>query len=181
MTIGSQFMEELSQALSLRRVADGFAMLDKAEVAWTQLSPSQPNATKLLLLIAQWVDVGYRDYHLLDNLLAKVPIECRRKLPLEDYLRLRMVEAFRALSAEEVDTAIEILDVVMRSEPGTADEHMLTWLTSGKGERTERKANTSWQHTRLCARGSGPRNRTKIQFSRRSSKSTKAGCYSKRA
>jgi len=139
MTIGSQFVEELSQALSLRRVADGFAMLDKAEVAWTQLSPDQPNATKLLLLIAQWVDVGYRDYHLLDNLLAKVPIECRRQLPLEDYLRLRMVEGFRALSAEEVDTAIEILDVVMRSEAGTADEHMLTVAHFWKGRAHRKK------------------------------------------
>jgi len=139
MTIGSQFVEELSHALSLRRVSDGFAMLDKAEGAWTQLSPDQPNATKLLLLIAQWVDVGYRDYHLLDSLLAKVPIECRRKLSVEDYLRLRMVEGFRALSAEEVDAAIEILDVVLRTEPGTADDHMLTVAHFWKGRAHRKK------------------------------------------
>ena len=139
MTIGSQFVEELSHALSLMRVSDGFAMLDKAEGAWTQLSPDQPNATKLLLLIAQWVDVGYRDYHLLDSLLAKVPIECRRKLSVEDYLRLRMVEGFRALSAEEVDAAIEILDVVLRTEPGTADDHMLTVAHFWKGRAHRKK------------------------------------------
>ena len=139
MTIGSQFVVELSHALSLRRVSDGFAMLDKAEGAWTQLSPDQPNATKLLLLIAQWVDVGYRDYHLLDSLLAKVPIECRRKLSVEDYLRLRMVEGFRALSAEEVDAAIEILDVVLRTEPGTADDHMLTVAHFWKGRAHRKK------------------------------------------
>ena len=122
MTIGPQFVEELSQALSLRRVSDGMAMLDKAEGAWVKLSPSEPNATQLLLLIAQWVDVGYRDHHLLDCLLLKFPIESRRKLPLEDYLRLRMVEGFRALSAEEMDAAIEILDFVLRAETGTAEE-----------------------------------------------------------
>ncbi len=121
MTIGPQFVEELSRALSLRRVSDGMAMLDKAEGAWIKLAPNQPNATELLLLIAQWVDVGYRDYHLLDCLLLKFPIESRRRLPLEDYLRLRMVEGFRALSAEEMDTAIEILDFVLRAESGTAD------------------------------------------------------------
>ena len=45
MTIGSQFVKELSQALSLRRVSDGMAMLDKAEGTWAELSPTQPNAT----------------------------------------------------------------------------------------------------------------------------------------
>ena len=139
MTIGPQFVEELSQALSLRRVSDGMAMLDKAESAWVKLSPSQPNATQLLLLIAQWVDVGYRDYHLLDCLLLKFPIESRRRLPLEDYLRLRMVEGFRALSAEEMDTAIEILDFVLRAESGTADDHLLTVAHFWKGRAHRKK------------------------------------------
>ncbi|MGA8739985.1 MAG: hypothetical protein WB561_02230 [Terracidiphilus sp.] len=139
MTIGPQFVEELSQALSLRRVSDGMAMLDKAEGAWAELSPSQPNATELLLLIAQWVDVGYRDHHLLDGLLVRFPTESRRKLPLDDYLRLRMVEGFRALSAEEVDTAVEILDFVLRAEPGTADDHLLTVAHFWKGRAHRKK------------------------------------------
>ncbi len=139
MTIGPQFVEELSQALSLRRVSDGMAMLDKAEGAWAKLSPSEPNATQLLLLIAQWVDVGYRDHHLLDCLLLKFPIESRRKLPLEDYLRLRMVEGFRALSAEEMDAAIEILDFVLRAEIGTADDHLSTVAHFWKGRAHRKK------------------------------------------
>ena len=139
MTIGPQFVEELSQALSLRRVSDGIAMLDKAEGAWVKLSPSEPNATRLLLLIAQWVDVGYRDHHLLDCLLLKFPIESRRRLPLEDYLRLRMVEGFRALSAEEMDVAIEILDFVLRAESGTANDHLLTVAHFWKGRAHRKK------------------------------------------
>lgn len=139
MTIGPQFVEELSQALSLRRVSDGITMLDKAESAWIKLAPTQPNATELLLLIAQWVDVGYRDYHLLDCLLLKFPIESRRRLPLEDYLRLRMVEGFRALSAEEMDTAIEILDFVLRTESGTANDHLLTVAHFWKGRAHRKK------------------------------------------
>jgi tetratricopeptide (TPR) repeat protein len=139
MAIGPQFVEELSQALSLRRVSDGMAMLDKAEGAWVKLSPSEPNATQLLLLIAQWVDVGYRDHHLLDCLLLKFPIESRRMLPLEGYLRLRMVEGFRALSAEEMDAAIAILDFVLRAEPGTADDHLLTVAHFWKGRAHRKK------------------------------------------
>jgi tetratricopeptide (TPR) repeat protein len=139
MAIGPQFVEELRQALSLRRVSDGIAMLDKAEGAWADLSPSQPEATKLLLLIAQWVDVGYRDHHLLDGLLLRFPTRSRRGLPLEDYLRLRMVEGFRALSVEEVDAAIEILDFVLRAEPGTADHHLLTVAHFWKGRAHRKK------------------------------------------
>jgi tetratricopeptide (TPR) repeat protein len=139
MTIGPQFVEELRQALSLRRVSDGIAMLDKAEGAWAELGPSRPGATKLLLLIAQWVDVGYRDHHLLDGLLLRFPTESRRGLPLEEYLRLRMVEGFRALSVEEVDAAIEILDFVLRAEPGTTDDHLLTVAHFWKGRAHRKK------------------------------------------
>jgi tetratricopeptide (TPR) repeat protein len=126
MTIGLQFVQDLERALSLRRVSDGIAMLDEAEVSWSQVLVTDPHATELLLLIAQWTDVGYRDYHLLDALLAKFPVECRRKLSFEDYLRLRMVEGFRALSAEDVDNAIEILDFVLRAESEMAGEHLMT-------------------------------------------------------
>jgi len=139
MTIGPQFVEELSQALSLRRVSDGIAMLDRAEGAWAELDPSQPNATKLLLLIAQWIDVGYRDHRLLECLLVRFPAECRRRLSIEDYLRLRMVEGFRALSAEEVDSAIEILDFVLRAETGTADDNLFTVAHFWKGRAHRKK------------------------------------------
>jgi tetratricopeptide (TPR) repeat protein len=139
MTIGPQFVKDLTRALSLRRVSDGMVMLDSAESAWSKLTPSHSHATELLLLIAQWVDVGYRDHHLLEALLAKFPAECRRRLALEDYLRLRMVEGFLALSAEEVDKAIEILDFVLRAEPGAADERLLTVAHFWKGRAHRKK------------------------------------------
>lgn len=139
MKIGPQFVEELSRALNLRRVSDGFSMLDEAEAAWSSLAPSQPDAAKLLLLIAQWVDVGYRDYHLLDRLLLRFPAECRRRLHLEDYLRLRVVEGFRALSAEEADAAIQILGFVLQAEPGAIDRHTLTVAHFWKGRAHRKK------------------------------------------
>jgi tetratricopeptide (TPR) repeat protein len=126
MTIEPQFVQNLRRALNLRRVTEGFSMLDKSEGAWEKLAPSWPHATEFLLLIAQWVDVGYRDHHLLDPLLARFPVECRKKLPLVDYVRLRMVEAFRALYAEEIDQVIEALDFVLRTEAVMTDEQLMT-------------------------------------------------------
>jgi len=54
---------------------------------------------------------------------------------------------------EEVDTAIEILDVVMRSEPGTADEHMLTVAHFWKGRAHRKKGEYELAaHEIVCAR-----------------------------
>ena len=97
MIIGLQFVNKLNRALNLRHVSEGAAMLGKGENAWAKLPPNHPHATALLLLIAQWVDVGYRGHDFLDSMLQKFPLESRRKLPLEDYLRVRMAEGFRAV------------------------------------------------------------------------------------
>ena len=116
MSLGAHFTEELRESLRQRRIGKGAAMLDRAETELLTLRPSDPHAASLLLLMAQWVDVGYRDHNLLDMLLVRFSDECRRNFSLSDFLRLRMVEAFRALSAEEVDAAIEILDWVLKAK-----------------------------------------------------------------
>ena len=139
MAIGSQFVKDLSCALNQRRVSEGAAMLDDAQGAWAKLHPRDPHATAFLLLLAQWVDVGYRDFHLLDSLLIRFPVECRRRLPLTDYLRLRLVEGFRALAAEAPDTAIETLDFVLRTESGTAEEQLLALAHFWKGRAHRKK------------------------------------------
>jgi tetratricopeptide (TPR) repeat protein len=139
MAIGSQFVKDLSCALNRRRVSEGVAMLDDAEGTWAKLHPSDSHATEFLLLIAQWVDVGYRDFHLLDSLLIRFPVERRRRLPLTDYLRLRLVEGFRALAAEALDTAIEKLDFVLKTESGTAEGQLLALAHFWKGRAHRKK------------------------------------------
>ncbi|MGO9940411.1 MAG: hypothetical protein ACLPH3_22310 [Terracidiphilus sp.] len=114
-------------------------MLDAAEGCWRKLTPSHPQATELLLLIAQWVDVGYRDHHLLEPLLARFPVESRGRMALSEYLRLRMVEGFRALSAEEMDTAIEVLSFVLHAEPAVTDQHLTTLAHFWKGRAHRKK------------------------------------------
>jgi len=139
MTAGTQIVKDLNRALDLRRVSEGVTMLDNGEEIWTRLLPSQAHATELLLLLAQWIDIGYRDYYLLDSLLKRFPAGSRRRLPLDEYLRLRMVEAFRAFAAEEVDPAIETLDFVLRAERGAEDEHLMTLAHFWKGRAHRKK------------------------------------------
>jgi tetratricopeptide (TPR) repeat protein len=139
MKIGPLFIEEMTRTLHLRRISKGRTALDKAEGSWSRLGPSHPHATELLLLLAQWTDVGYRDYHLLDSLLLRFSPETRRKLPLDDYLRLRLVEGFRSFSAEGVDRAIETFDFVLKAEPGSLEHQMATLAHFWKGRAHRKK------------------------------------------
>ena len=139
MTKGSQFVLELTRALRAWRVSDGMAMLEDSGSVISKLLPSDSHATELILVVAQWIDTGYRDFHYLDDPFAKFSIECRRKLPLEDYLRLRMVEAFRALSAEEVDSAIQILEFILNAELEETDKTLATLAHFWKGRAHRKK------------------------------------------
>jgi tetratricopeptide (TPR) repeat protein len=153
MKIEPQFIEDLTGALNARHAARGSAILDQSEDSWAKLLPSHPHATEFLLLLAQWIDVGYRDYHLLDSLLLRYPRECRRKLPLDDYLRLRMVEGFRAFSAEEVDTAIETFDLVLKAEPESPEDNLVMLAHFWKGRAHRKKGEYEMALTEItCAR-----------------------------
>ena len=139
MSIAQQFVHNLGLALRTRRIAEGAAMLDGAEAELAKVGPKTPEVAALLLLIAQWVDAGYRDHRFLDPLLARLPSAFRRQLPISDYLRLRMVEAFRALSMSDADTAIEALDYVLKTERDLPDEALAALAHFWKGRAHRKK------------------------------------------
>ncbi len=143
-----EFADELDRILHLRRIATGKSMLDRAETALARLDPGQPGAARLLLLVAQWVDVGYRDHRLLDTLLLRFPADCRKRLSIADYLRLRMVDAFRALSVEDVDSVIDALDFVLRTEGDLPDEGLaaLAHFWKGRAHRKKGEYETALLH-----------------------------------
>lgn len=139
MTLGTRFEDELRQTLQLRRIQQGTAMLKSAEDELAGINPQTANAASLLLLIAQWVDVGYRDFSVLDPLLNRFPNCARKALPVRDYLRLRMVEAFRAFSSGELDRAIDILDFVLRAQKDLPDEALAALAHFWKGRAHRKK------------------------------------------
>jgi tetratricopeptide (TPR) repeat protein len=122
MPLENQFVNELNLALRARRIQCGIAKLKEKEKETEVLDPEAPNAIDVVLLVAQWVDAGYRDYRFLDEILLRFSSEVRTKLSIRDYLKLRMAEGFRALASGEVDSAIEILDFVLRAQQDLPDE-----------------------------------------------------------
>lgn len=139
MALGTRFEDELRRTLQLRRIQQGTAMLRSAEGELACIDPRTPNAVSLLLVIAQWVDVGYRDHSFLDPLLARFPICARKVLSVQDYMRLRMVEAFRAFSSGELDTAIEILEFILRAQKDLPDEALAALAHFWKGRAHRKK------------------------------------------
>lgn len=143
-----KFAEALDRTLHLRRISTGKSMLDRAEATLATLDPSDPHAARLLLLVAQWVDVGYRDHRLLDFLLLRFTGDCRKRLSIADYLRLRMVDAFRALSVEEVDSAVDALDFVLKTESDLPNEGLaaLAHFWKGRAHRKKGEYETALLH-----------------------------------
>jgi tetratricopeptide (TPR) repeat protein len=138
MRLTKQFTEKLSLALHRRRIRHGIVMLDSVETELQRIGPDTPNSARLLLLLAQWIDLGYRDYQFLDPLLAQFQSADRKKLNLEDYLQLRMAEAFRGLASGECDVCIEALDFVLKSLNDLGDNRTLALAHFWKG-RAHRK------------------------------------------
>jgi tetratricopeptide (TPR) repeat protein len=139
MLLGRQFAEELGSALRRRRMQAGVQMLTSAAAEIESLRAESPDAASLLLLIAQWVDVGYRDHRLLDALLSRFPAGCRKKLAVDDYLRMRMVDGFRHFTTGELDTAIETLDLVLKTCCDIPDTSLAAWAHFWKGRAHRKK------------------------------------------
>ncbi|HWG19869.1 MAG TPA: tetratricopeptide repeat protein [Terracidiphilus sp.] len=148
MPLGKRFAEELSQALRHRRIKQGIAMLDAAEGELMSIGPDAPHSARVLLLLAQWIDLGYRDYRFLDALLLRFPPESRKRLSVEDYLHLRMVEAFRGLATGDSDPAIEALDFVLKSQADLGDEQYaaLAHFWKGRAHRKKGEYGKSLEH-----------------------------------
>src|SRR5262249_13231117 len=90
--IPDSLLQELKHNLVRRHCSAGFALLDSHQQALAHLDPRQANAAVLVGQVAQWVDIGYGEPELVEELLARFPAEIKRKLPVGDYLQLRMAE-----------------------------------------------------------------------------------------
>jgi tetratricopeptide (TPR) repeat protein len=148
MPLSRQFADDLATALCQRRIKQGIAMLDAAENELRKIGPDLPNSARLLLLLAQWVDLGYRDYRFLEGLLARFRSNGRAHLNVADYLCLRMAEAFTSLARGESDAAIEALELVLHTLKDLGDEAdcALAHFWIGRAHRKKGEYEKSLEH-----------------------------------
>jgi len=146
--LGIQFANDLASALRRRHMKEGLRLLAAAEPQFGKLRPNQPSAARLLFLIVQWVDVGFKDHRLIDSLLEPFTKCSRAKMTVEDYLRLTMVQAFRDLAAGQLDSAVERLDLVLntfRDIPNPSHE-ALAHFWKGRAHRKKGEYEASLKH-----------------------------------
>lgn len=125
MQTSDSLLRELNDALIRREVRAGFALLDRDAARLCPLRPCDPEAGAWLLCIAQWVDLGYRSTEYLYELAEPFAHFPRATMRLNDYLCLRMVEAYIAFLHEDSVKACEIFDLVLHAGPGVLEPHLL--------------------------------------------------------
>lgn len=134
----SRLVTGLDASLKERQVAEGFAFLERADSTFVKLKPTAPDAAGIVVRLAQWVDLGYRDVKFLEGLVGRFSLERRARMPLKDFLQLRMAEAFCAMGEEDLDRAIELLDFVLKAESELRDQRLAAIAHFWKG-RSHRK------------------------------------------
>lgn len=144
----SSLLKQLNESLDARRLGEGTAALDAAAKTLARLNPKTQHATELLLCVMQWIDMGYSDHRLANLLIGRFPAKVRQRMPLADYLRLRMAEAFQAMAAEDADQAIEILEFVMKAEREINDQKIIAlahfWM--GRAHRKKGEYESALKH-----------------------------------
>src|ERR1700679_1762902 len=143
----SMLVQRLERALVERDVRVGFALLDKTLARTGRLDLKKPDAISLFLCMAQWADLGYCDLSFFDGLVDSTRNLDRARLPLLDFLKLRMAEAFRALAAEHPEESITALDLVLRAGENLLPQYLVFLANFWKG-RAHRKRG-DYEHASL--------------------------------
>ena len=92
----------------------------------------QRNAAAFAGYLAQWVDVGYQRPGLVKELVARFSGAARARLPLPDYLYLRMAEGMVAMAEESKEEALRHFDFVLSLAAETDDQNSWPSRTSGR-------------------------------------------------
>ncbi len=133
-------VEGLERALFDRDIREGFSLLDAAFSSAERTAETTFASASMLLCIAQWADLGYRNPALLERFTAEVASIDKAQLRLFDYLKLRIVESYQALAAEHPEHTIEVLDLVLRmAGEGLLNDylHFLVHFWKGRAHRKQ--------------------------------------------
>ena len=144
---GPALLEQLERALVRRDIRSGFELLDRSFAGSSKLDFTSPDAIPLLLSMAQWTDLGYRDLTFLEGLLSGLPELDRARLPTLDFLKLRIAEAFCYLAAEQLEQCVSTLDLVLRMGENLLGDYLVFLANFWKG-RAHRKGG-DYEHALL--------------------------------
>ena len=141
----------MTDCLRRRSIAEGIKLLDRAEPAWKSLELNDRHGAEVLLMLAQWVDVGYREPQLLRERLDRLTAAQREQMGVAAYVRVRMTEAFYALSTNDADGAIRILGGLLQMEDVFRDAELKALANLWKARAHRKKADYDMARDHLLA------------------------------
>lgn len=131
--ISDEFLAQLKQDLVGRRVGRGMARLEERRHLLTAFDPEETNAARFAGYLAQWVDIGFQRFGLVKEIVSRFSKELRARLPLQDYLHLRMAEGMVAMAEESKQEALRHFDLVLSLDQDTDDKELLSIANFWKG------------------------------------------------
>jgi tetratricopeptide (TPR) repeat protein len=141
-------IDQLTAALRFRRIEEGITLMDHIADDLERVEVSTPNSGSLMVLVAQWVDAGFRDSRFLSTLVERFSVASRKAMKIDQYLQLRLAEGFRALAMRQSDEAIRILESVIqaREDLGEADKLALAHFWKGRSHRKKGEYDSALTH-----------------------------------
>ncbi len=131
--ISDAFLAQLKEDLVCRRVGRGMARLEEHSHLFAGFDPQKRNAGLFAGYLAQWVDLGFHRAALIKEIVARFTKPQRARLPLLDYLYLRMAEAMVTMREELTEDAIRHLDAVLSLAGETDDREVVSIAYFWKG------------------------------------------------
>ena len=122
--IDEALLSQLQQHVAAREIQRGLACLASHKNLIAAIDPAQPNAARLLVLLAIWSDIGFASSSPVKDLLSRFESRVRSRLSISDYLCLRMAQGMAAMADEAMDAAIPHFDFVL-SLPEELDNQFL--------------------------------------------------------
>ena len=141
-------VQDLQRALVRRDIKSGFDLLNSS-LPTAHVDFRSPVSMSLLLCVAQWSDLGYRDMAFLDGCMTGLATVDRAQLPMIQFLELQMAEAFRHLALEELERSVVILDLVLRIGDGVLGEYPIFLANFWKGRAHRKRGDYEQAHLHI--------------------------------
>jgi tetratricopeptide (TPR) repeat protein len=142
--------ERLEAALVTRDIDAGFSLLDRSLSAISRMNSASPEACRILLCLAQWIDLGYRDKAFFEQVRGSLATQDRAQLSVLDFLRLTLVDSFSALTMENLELALAQLDLTLRVGIGLLPAHLMFLAHFWKGRVHRKRGEYADALTHIC-------------------------------
>ncbi len=135
--IDERLLSQLQEFVATREIERGLACLRSHRDVIAAIDAAQPDAARLLALVAIWSDIGFGGSPPVKELLHR--FHTRSTLAICDYLCLRMTEGMVAMAEEAIEDALPHFDFVLGLPAELNNQFLLAIAYYWKGRCLRRR------------------------------------------